>query len=49
MEIFKYLEDIKNYCEENNITFKDMPHYEIKKHIRIMLKRIANNKSLKNP
>lgn len=48
MEIIRYLEDIKNYCEENNIIFKDMPPNEIKKHIRIMLKRIANNKSLKN-
>ena len=47
MNIIKYLEDIKKYCEENNITFKDMPPNEIKNHIRKMCKQIAHITNLK--
>lgn len=47
MNIERYLIDLKDYCVFNNITFKDLPPYEIKKHIRKMCKQIAHKTNLK--
>lgn len=47
MNIELFLIDLKNYCEYNNITFKDMSKSEIKKHIRNMCKEIAHKTNLK--
>lgn len=45
MDVLRYLEDLKNYCEKNHICFAKCSKKQQLEHIRNMLKYIAHNTS----
>lgn len=47
MNTYLFLLDLKNYCDYNNISFKDMSKKDIKLHIRRMCKQIAKGSHIK--
>ena len=46
MDTLRYLEDLKNYCEKNNICFAKCSKNQQLAHIRKMLKYIARTNGI---
>lgn len=47
MNVYLFLEDLKNYCETNNIYFNNLSNKDMKYHIKKMLKNICHSSHIK--